>query len=90
MRIDALNQVSRAYAANKTKKLYGIDKTSTSDRLEISQIGKEIQTAKAAVNAAPEVREDRIAEIKAAMANGTFGVSDSDLADKMISDYFDI
>ncbi|MBO7633094.1 MAG: flagellar biosynthesis anti-sigma factor FlgM [Lachnospiraceae bacterium] len=89
MRIDAMNQVSQIYSANRTKKAANSNALSFADTLELSQAGKALQVAKAAVAAAPEVREDRIAQIKAAMENGTWSVSDNDLADKLL-DSFDI
>ena len=89
MRIDAMNQVSQIYSANRTKKTANSNALSFADTLELSQAGKALQVAKAAVAAAPEVREDRIAQIKASMENGTWSVSDNDLADKLL-DSFDI
>ena len=89
MRIDAMNQVSQIYSANRTKKTANSNALSFADTLELSQAGKALQVAKAAVAAAPGVREDRIAQIKAAMENGTWSVSDNDLADKLL-DSFDI
>lgn len=85
MRIDALNTVSQVYKANasyKTKKSYS---EYSQDRLEISQSGKDYQVAKAAVNAAPDVREDLVADIKARMKNGTYNISNEALADKLVS-----
>ncbi len=89
MRIDAMNQVSQLYRTNRTKKVINDNKLSFADTLELSQAGKDLQVAKAAVKAAPEVREDRIAQIKAAMESGRWAVSDDALADKML-DSFDI
>lgn len=87
MRIDAMNQVSQLYNAGKAKKYNATNAMSFSDSLEISQTGKDMQVAKAAVAAAPDVREDRINEIKAAIANGTYGVSDEKLADKLLESF---
>jgi len=84
-----MNQVSQIYSANRTKKTANSNAMSFADTLELSQAGKDLQVAKAAVAAAPEVREDRIAQIKAAMENGTWSVSNEDLADKLL-DSFDI
>lgn len=87
MRIDAMNQVSQIYQTNRTKKTTSESKLSFADTLELSQAGKDLQIARAAVNAAPAVREDRIAQIKAQMENGTWSVSDEDLADKMLESF---
>ncbi len=89
MRIDAMSNVSQLYAANRTKKSANSNSVSPSDKFELSQAGKDYQVAKAAVAGASDVREDRVAQIKAAMANGTYNISNEKLADKML-DYFDI
>jgi len=83
MRIDAMNQVSQIYQKSGTRKAAQANKTSFADKLELSQIGKDMQVAKAAVKASPEVRESRVNELKAAIANGTYSVSNEDLAEKL-------
>lgn len=89
MRIDAMNQVSQLYQKNNTRKYKETGKTSFSDTLEISQAGRDLQVARSAVSAAPDVREDRIAALKAQIENGTYSVSDDDLVEKLLS-FFDI
>ncbi|MBO4496861.1 MAG: flagellar biosynthesis anti-sigma factor FlgM [Lachnospiraceae bacterium] len=87
MRIDAMNQVSQLYSSKATKKTGQAGGLSFSDSLEISRVGRDMQVAKAAVAAAPDVREDRVAAIKAALANGTYSVSDEDLANKLLESF---
>lgn len=87
MRIDAMNQVSQLYNTGKTRKYNATNAMSFSDSLEISQTGKDMQVAKTAVAAAPDVREDRILAIKNAIANGTYGVSDEELANKLLESF---
>lgn len=90
MRIDALNQVSHLYQANKTKKISKSSETEKKDQFEISQSAKDYQTAKKALSQTPDIREDKVAEIKNAMNTGTYNVSAQEIADKMVSKYFDI
>lgn len=87
MRIDAMNQVSQLYRPNRTKKANTENKASFADRLELSQMGKDMQVAKASVSAAPDVREDRIQEIMNAMSAGTWKVSNEQIADKMLDSF---
>ncbi len=87
MRIDAMNQVSQLYGAKASKRADKAGSLSFSDSLEISSKGRDLQVAKAAVAAAPDVREDRIAAIKAALTNGTYSVSDEDLANKLLESF---
>lgn len=89
MRIDALNQVSQLYKATKPKKSNRDEKAEQSDKLEISQVGRDYQIAKQAVREASDIREDRINEIKAALQAGTYNVSAKDVADKMVESYYE-
>lgn len=83
MRIDAYNQVSQIYQTNnKTQSASKTSKNRT-DKVEISQTGKDFQTVKAALADIPDVREDKVAEIKAKLDAGTYDVSAEDLAAKL-------
>lgn len=88
MRIDAYNKVSQMYQANKAYTVESAKKTGKSDQLEISQTGKDYQTVKQAVAGAEEVRMDKVEEIKKRLASGTYDVSMSEVADKLLDNYF--
>lgn len=88
MRIDAYNKVSQMYQANKIHTVENAKKTGKSDQLEISQTGKDYQTVKQAVTGASEVRMDKVEEIKKRLASGTYDVSMSEVADKLLDNYF--
>ena len=87
MRIEAYNQIGQIYAPKKT---YGTQKTnsvSRTDQVQISSLGKDIQTLKQAVANAPDVRENITAPIKAKVQNGTYDVSTDDFASKLRAAY---
>ena len=87
MRIEAYNQIGQIYAPKKT---YGTQKTNTvsrTDQVQISSIGKDIQTVKQAVANTPDVREDKIASVKTKIQNGTYEVSSDDFASKLLAAY---
>ena len=86
MRIDALNQVSQVYGRNGKMKVNSSAKVSGSDSLTISDFGKELQIAKQAVASAPDIREDRVAELKKRINEGTYNVSSEDFANKFLAD----
>lgn len=86
MRIDAVNRVSQLYQANSTKKLAKQNKTEKYDTVQISQMGKDYQVAKAAVAAAPDVRAELVEDIKSRMQNGTYSLSMEKLADKLLAE----
>lgn len=88
MRVDSMLQTSQVYKANSAKKYNAASSVMTfNDSVEISQLGKDYQIAKQAVKAAPDVREDKVAAVKAAFENGTYSVSDSELADKLLENF---
>lgn len=89
MRIDAYNAISQTYQSGKLAKPVKTAASGSRDAFEISQTGRNIQAAKSAVQNTPDVREDRIAQIKASMASGTYNVSAEQIAEKMVNSYFD-
>lgn len=90
MRIEAYTQVQQLYNATKPAKLQGKAHVSATDRIQISSIGKDIQIAKNAVAAAPDIREDVVAPIRAAVTNGTYQVSAESFAEKLMQKYKEI
>ncbi len=90
MRIEAYTQVQQLYNATKPAKLQGKAHVSATDRIQISSIGKDIQIAKNAVAAAPDIREDVVAPIRAAVTNGTYQVSAESFAKKLMQKYEEI
>ena len=85
MRINGIQGVNQVYNTNKLKKAYGsTDVSSSKDTLALSDFAKELSVAKASVEQAPDVRQGRIDEIKKQMEAGTYNVTASMLADKMI------
>lgn len=87
MRVEAYQQVQQIYKTKKVNQTQKASSTSQMDQLQISSFGKDIQTAKAAVADAPDVRAERIASIKAQMQNGTYKVDNAAFAEKLLSKY---
>lgn len=90
MRIEAYTQVQQVYGAKGRAKTQNTAKNANSDRIQISSIGKDIQTAKNAVAAAEDIRNDLTAPIKASIANGTYHVSSENFAEKLMKQYEEI
>ena len=86
MRIDAINRVSQLYQANSTKRVAKAGSVEKFDSVQISQMGKDYQVAKAAVAATPDVRTDVVNDIKQRMQDGTYDVSMEMLADKLLAE----
>ena len=87
MRIDAYNAISQAYGVKGKYKTGATAKTSSTDKVEISNFGRELQVAKQAVAAAPDVRADRVSELKERIKNGTYNVSGESFAEKLLAKY---
>lgn len=87
MRIDAYNQISQVYQTNKASVTNKAGKTSAKDQLYISNSGRDYQLAKQAVAAAPDVREDKVAALKAQIDNGTYQVDSESFAAKLLKNY---
>lgn len=89
MRIDAYNQIAQLYGVQNSYNAQKNDNAaqSGSDELSISQTAYDYQTAKAAVSESSDVREDRIADLKARIQSGTYSVSPEKLADKLLEKY---
>lgn len=90
MRIESYTQVQQLYKTNKPAKLQGKSKLAASDQIQISSIGKDIQTAKNAVAASEDIREELTAPLKASIASGTYQVSGESFAEKLMKKYEEI
>ena len=89
MRIDAYNQIARAYGVQKTYNSQKTNKAASmgNDQLSISQAGYSYQAAKSAVADASDVRMDKVAELKAKIQSGTYSVDPEDFANKLLEKY---
>ncbi len=56
------------------------------DKVILSQEGKKIQDAKKLMDSIPDIREEKVAKIKAQIENGTYQVEEKKLASKMIKE----
>lgn len=90
MRVDALNHVSRLYKPANTQKAGRTEELKKRDAYEISRSAKDYQVAKKAVAEASDVREEEVARLKEALASGAYNVSSQEIAEKIVSKYFDI
>ena len=87
MRIEAYTQVQQLYNTKKVNRAETKMNVSFADQLQISSIGKDIQTAKAAVAASADIREDVTAPLKAQVQAGTYEVSAESFGEKLFKKY---
>lgn len=84
MRINPYIQVQQMYHTKKAGTAKKTGSAGRTDGVMISSIGKDIQTAKQAVAAAPDVRAELVEPIKSAVQSGTYDVSGGKFADKLL------
>ena len=84
MKISAYNQIQQI--ANERIKIEKTNKVtkSSKDKLDISTQGDILSKALKAVKESPDVREDKVNEIKERIKNNTYEVSIDDFLDKLI------
>ena len=87
MRIEAYNAISQVYSAKKPQQVSKSQSAYGRDQFQISSIGRDLQTLKQAVAASPDIRTDVTEPIKTAMNNGSYNVSNSDFAAKLLEKY---
>ena len=87
MRIEAYNQIQQVYNSSKVQKAARTEKTGRTDAVQISSVGKDIQTAKQALAETPDIRENVVAPLKQAVQNESYDIDDESFADKLLSRY---
>ena len=88
MRIDAYNQIAQVYGVQKTMKTQKAQNVGgLRDQVSISQAGRDFQVAQNAVSEASDVREDKIARLKAQIKAGTYSVDPELFANKLLENY---
>ena len=84
--MDTLEQTSRK---RNVEKVSANDKQNSaaveSDAVSISEKGKDVSEMTRTLKEMPDVRADKIADLKERIANGTYNVSGKDIASKIIN-----
>jgi negative regulator of flagellin synthesis FlgM len=89
------NEVSKSKKASKTSAAQENERSgkaatsgsSSAVKSDISNKGKEFAKVKAAATGAPDVREQKIAELKKRIAEGKYKIDDNAIADKMVDEH---
>jgi negative regulator of flagellin synthesis FlgM len=82
---------AQAERTNKAKKAYAKPATAPTapagtDRVDVSDTGRAMQVAAAALKQTPKIRADKVAALKARINDGTYQVSGEDIAERMLAD----
>ena len=84
--MDTLEQTSRK---KNLEKVSANDKQNSSvvesDEVSISEKGKDVSEMTRTLKEMPDVRADKVADLKERIANGTYNISGKDIASKIIN-----
>lgn len=89
MRIDAYNKISQVYQANNIQKIAKSVSAQGKDKIEISSKGKDYQAVKQALSQTPDIRDEKVAEIKAKIQSGTYNINMEEVASHILDRYFE-
>ena len=84
MRIDVVNRVYNTYQAQAVAASNKIDKVGSKDEVELSSEAKDFATIKNMLANSPEIRQDKVEDIKTRMDNGEYNVSSYEVASKIL------
>lgn len=89
--LPAATQADRTGKAKKAGKAYARSADAPSapastDRVEVSDQGRAMQVAAAALKQTPKIRADKVASLKARINEGTYQVPGADIAERMLAD----
>lgn len=87
--MDTLEQTSRTKNVEKVSAEQQQASTVESDNVTISEKGKDVSEMTRTLKSMPEVRADKIADLKERIANGTYNVSARDVAAKIVNTALD-
>ncbi len=85
--VAAASQAKRSEKSGDPRSVEAKTTDPTSSRPEISAKAREFAKAKEVASSAPDVREQRIADIKARIASGKYEVNSQAIADKLVDEH---
>lgn len=77
----------KSYGNNKTKAKEKTSAVEGGEKVSVSKKAKEASTAKTVATATPDINEEKVAQIKARIKNGTYEVDADAIASKMIDQH---
>lgn len=87
MRIGAYAQIQQLYNTKKPNQVQKKQAANFADQVQISSLGKDIQTAKQAIANTPDIREELTAPLQSKVQNGSYDVDSGDFAAKLLNAY---
>lgn len=89
MRISGVNNILNNYNTQKVTQTDNKKKVRGKDVFDISSTAKEYQIAKKALSQSPDIREDKVQDIKRRIETGNYNMNAQEIADKIVDKIFD-
>ena len=88
---DASAQIIQQYqkidsAKNEGDKPAGAEKTIATEKVDLSNKAKDIQKIKQVLDQTPEVRDEKVKELKRQIESGNYAIDPGKIADKMLGE----
>lgn len=90
MRITSIGNIIDTYKVQKSTATENKKPTKGKDVLDISSTAKEYQIAQKAISQVPDIRMDKVQEIKSKIESKTYNIDANQIADKIVSSIFDL
>lgn len=87
MRINSISQVSQLYNSNQVKRTKSAANVSQMDAISISSTARDYQVAKNALANVPDIREDKVNDLKQSIEDGSYDVSGESFAEELLASY---
>jgi len=85
MRIDQINNIHETYKTQTTSKIQPVSKVGRKDEVALSSVAKDFQAAYKLLSTTPDIREDKVDDIKERIRSGSYTVNAEEVADKILS-----
>ncbi len=87
MRIDTVNRIYETYQTQTAANIKKQEKVTSKDEVTFSSEAKKFAEVKKMLSDVPDVRWDKVNEIKERMASGNYNVKAEEVAEKILSQF---
>lgn len=85
MRIDQINNIYETYKKQSIAQVKPVAKTQKKDEVALSGTAKDFQAIYKLLNTTPDIRQDKVDEIKEKISSGNYNVKAAEVADKILA-----
>lgn len=89
MRISGINSILNNYNTKKVTSTESKKSIKGKDVFDISSTAKEYQIAKKALSQSPDIRLDKVEDIKTKIESGNYDINAKEIADRIVNSIFD-